>query len=550
MKRFIFLLALPLLLSSQAFAEKKTPEEYWAETRLTTESVLRSHRILKRVSCYKEAKAYQGCVAAVNAVAAMATPALQLVPAMLLEDASMNYGPVVKEFRGFSLVEVKEETSEDSLRVIWERTEARRKKTSEAISELFLSTKSSRQPTNFETIFREVRELAVKDPANDPMAAGAAVSAFMKAAVDPHARIEPLAQLMDASNNADESFTGIGATLQSLNGKTVVVDVLEGSPALRSGVRPNDIIAYVDQLSTEGKKLSEVVKVIRGPEGSEVTLSVIRKGETVSIPIIRGRITLDNVEARVVEELGARYGLIKLRSFMDRRACAQIGEKVRELGIKGVEGLIFDLRSNGGGLLDQSVCIGGLFLGSEVVVKVKDLQSDSFRDMRAFGAPATSLPMVTLINGGSASASEILAGALQDHRRSWVLGERSFGKGTVQAPDRWAQGIVMYKTIQRFYQPSGRTNQLVGISPDIELPTRPDMSEDDRFVLREGDIYPEALAAVGPVWQQPRPTEVKKISDCLASGDLARQKYEKALSKELVADYQLLAAQEVLRCGN
>jgi len=540
-----FLVSLSIFLSLQAFAEKKTPEQYWTETNFSTNVLLTELRLLQSESCYAELKAYRGCVAAVNAIAAKAEPALQLVPTNVARDV----GPVTKSFGPLSLVRVLEENpaAQESLRVIWEKSEAKRKRKNEALASAFQATRASR--TDFETIFRELIPVALKDRNQDALVAGSAASAFLAEAVDAHARIEPMAQLQDSMNDANENFTGIGATLQSLSGKTVVASVIEGGPAEKSGVKANDVILAVDSSATEGKKVDDVVKLIRGPEGSTVTLRVLRKGQSANIRIVRAKIKLENVEAKIINDLGAVVGFIKLRSFMDKKACTIIAQKIQEFESQRVTGIVLDLRGNGGGLLDQGVCIGGLFLGQKVVVKVKDLESDRFEDLPASRPAITKLPVVALIDGGSASASEILAGALQDYQRSWVIGERSFGKGTVQAPSGfYNQNIVLYRTIQRFYQPSGRTNQMVGISPDIEVPAKLNATADERFTLREGDIYPNGLEAVGPVWRQARPADVQRIEGCLSRGGLAKAKVAAAERSETPADYQLLTAQEVLGC--
>jgi carboxyl-terminal processing protease len=215
-----------------------------------------------------------------------------------------------------------------------------------------------------------------------------------------------------------------------------------------------------------------------------------------------------------------------------------------------VSGLVLDLRGNLGGLIDQAVCIGGLFLGREVVVKVKDLDRDSFEELSSSKPAATDLPLVVLIDAGSASASEIVSGAIQDHQRGWLLGERSFGKGTVQANmNFWNDKIVFYRTVQRFYQPTGRTNQQVGISPDFEVPATPSATEEDRFRLREADIFPHGLGAVGPMWAQPRPEEARKVNGCVAGEKLADKVFAEAKARGHAVDYQLLRAEETLRCS-
>jgi carboxyl-terminal processing protease len=282
-----------------------------------------------------------------------------------------------------------------------------------------------------------------------------------------------------------------------------------------------------------------------------VKLKVLRDGKEISLDIVRDTIKQDNLEAKVVSDLGRKIGVIKLRSFMDKNACGKMGQKLLSLeSTDKVEGIVLDLRGNGGGLLDQAVCMGGLFFGKKVVVKVRDLQGGTFKDMFGSLPAATALPVVALIDAGSASASEVLSGALQDQQRAWVVGERSFGKGSVQAPSIFAgnEKIVLYKTVQRFYQPLGRTNQIVGIEPNFVRPIKPNATEEERFALRERDYFPNALDAESQAWVETRKEKVAKVESCVASGKLAEKKYAELTAARSNADYQLLAAQEVLNC--
>jgi carboxyl-terminal processing protease len=536
------LVLLALFLSLSAHAEKKTPEQYWTETGLTTDVVLNELHLLNASSCGKDFNSYRGCIAAVNAVAAMSDPALRLVPSQAL--GMGGFGKVVKTFGSFSLAQVAEEKNEDSFRAIWERQEARRHAAEDSAEKLF---KAGRE-MDFEPIFREVKELSVKDSKLDAAAAAAAVTGFLQDSVDSHARIEARAALYDSMNDADQSFVGVGIVLQSLGGKTIVINPVEGGPADKAGIKSNDVVTKVDGVSVEGAKLGKVVDLVRGPKGKRVVLTVKRDGRNFPVSIVRDQISLPNVESKTVSDLGASVGVIKLRNFMDRNACRMMEQEIREM--KSVSGLVLDLRGNGGGLIDQAVCIGGLFLGQKVVVKVKDLDQDSFESLPAQSPAVTDLPLVVLIDAGSASASEIVSGAIQDHQRGWLLGERSFGKGTVQANvNFWNDKIVFYRTIQRFYQPSGRTNQQVGISPDFEVPATPGASEDVRFRLREADIFPHGLGAVGPSWVQPRPDEVTRVNDCVAGEKLADKVFAEAKAQGHAADYQLLSAEETLRCS-
>jgi C-terminal peptidase prc len=538
----IALFSLALSFPFLAFAEKKTPEQYWMETGLTTEVVEKQLDLFAPENCTRNLESFRGCVAGVNAVGGLAEPPLRLVPTSVAAEV----GATVEDIGYFRLVNVREEASTDeSFRATWEKQEARRKKFNAEVEKIF----ATRKVGNFSAVFRYVVQRSVPDRARDPLAASLAVSAYAQEAIDAHARIEAYAQMVDSQTDTDESFSGIGATLQALDSKIVITAPIEGSPAEKAGIRPNDLILAVDGKSTEGMKLDAVVKLIRGPRGSTVQLKIRRSGAEILIGIERGDIRLENVEAKVVSQLGSPVGLVRLRSFVDQNACRVIEEKVAELQKQGVRGLVLDLRGNGGGLLSQAICIGGLFVGQKVIVKVKDLNRDLFESHIAKNGLVTNLPLVILIDAGSASASEIVSGALQDHQRAWLVGERSFGKGTVQAPEPFFnQRIMLFRAIQRFYQPSGRTNQISGISPDFETAVKPNATADDRFRLREGDFYANSLGAEGPKWQQARPERVASIGGCVTRGQLAEKAYRAAGGKGQLADYQLLVAQEVLLC--
>lgn len=557
MKSMPLILALLLSLSAHA-GEKKTSEQYWAETGLSIKVLTENINALEPAACVQRLENFRGCVAAINAVAAQGQPALRLVPVNSAKE--QGFGAVVKNFGDFVLVEMEESKSKDSLRVIFERERAKQARISAEVATIFGKNMSAmrlarpgsipQSVTDFESVITEVAKIAVKDPASEALVTASAISAHVAESVDAHARIEAVAEMQAGLNDADESFTGIGVNLELLDEMPVITSPIEGGPAEKAGVKANDVITNVNDVSVKGMKLSEAVKIIRGPEGSTAKLRILRDGKEIQISIVRAAIKMENVESKLVNDLGNPVGVIKLRNFMDRKACDVIGEKIKGLSAQGAKGLVLDLRGNGGGLIDQAVCIGGLFAGQKVIVKVRDVEAGSFDDYVAPNLAVTDLPLVVLIDAGSASASEIVSGAMQDHRRAWILGERSFGKGTVQAPQPFlSQAIVLFRTIQRFFQPNGRTNQLVGIFPDFEVPFTPDATADERFRLREADIYPHALKAESGDWKQPRQGEVDAVASCVAKDSLAKKAYTAAKAKKAAVDYQLLSAEEVLRCG-
>lgn len=277
-----------------------------------------------------------------------------------------------------------------------------------------------------------------------------------------------------------------------------MVRTIEGGLARRLGIKANDILLAVDGVKAKGSKSKDIVDRIKGSAGTSVTLQLMRKGTAIEMTVPRERVDMEHVEVKVRELAGSKYLSVKLGSFMDANGCAKISKKFTEAEKANPDlvGIVLDLRDNGGDLLKEGICIGGLFLRRKVIVQVKDLNRNGLQLRISYREQITQLPMVTLLNRNSASASEVVSGALQDYQRSWIVGERSFGKATVQAPMELTDDILLYRTIQRFYQPSGRTNQIVGILPDFETPAKPGMSEDERFVLREGDLYPNAMSAL------------------------------------------------------
>jgi carboxyl-terminal processing protease len=531
-------------------AEKKTPEEYWAGTGLSTSLTLREMKLLEPATCYKSLAGFRGCLAGVNALAARLEPRARYVPNVIAEDASFNFGAPLKRAVGLSLVKVPEAKTEDgNFRAVWAKEEEKRQKEDAAIKGLFEFRQNA--SIDFIALANDLLPQAVKDKKADALAASEIIGAFLKEAVDAHAHIEPSEEMQDSMNDADQSFAGAGILLQVLGGKILVGSLVEGGPAEKAGVRANDQILSIDGATTTGMKTDKVVSLVRGPVGSTVKLRLLREGKELELAVVRDTVKQENLEAKVVSDLGRKIGVIRLRSFVDKSACGKMGQKILSMETNDhVEGFVLDLRGNGGGLIDQAVCMGGIFFGKKVVVKVRDLQGGQFTELFGSLPAATNLPMVTLIDAGSASASEILSGALQDHERSWVLGERSFGKGSVQAPSPFLGNdrIMFYQTIQRFYQPKGRTNQIVGIEPNFVRPIKPNATDDERFALREKDYYPNALGAENAPWVETRTAKVSKIEACVNGAKLAEKKFAELSASGKAADYQLLSAQEVLGC--
>jgi carboxyl-terminal processing protease len=291
-------------------------------------------------------------------------------------------------------------------------------------------------------------------------------------------------------------FGGLGIEVTQEEGFVKVVSPIDGTPADDAGLEAGDFITHVNGESVLGLTLDEAVEMMRGPVGSEIIITIVREGnpEPFDVSLIRDTIKLTAVRSRVEGETV----VLRITTFSDQTYPTmeeQLKERVEELGgIDNVNGFVLDLRNNPGGLLTQAVRVSDAFLDSGEIVSTRGREpQDGDRFNAEVGDLAEGKPMVVLINGGSASASEIVAGALQDHRRAIVVGTKSFGKGSVQTVMPLRGDGAMRLTTARYYTPSGRSIQALGVSPDIivqQPPRREETEEEEaqRNARTEADL--------------------------------------------------------------
>lgn len=300
-----------------------------------------------------------------------------------------------------------------------------------------------------------------------------AIRGLVDAVGDPYTTFLTPEEHQEFRDALQGELQGIGAELTVQEGKIVVVAPLPGSPAERAGLLPGDVITAVDGEGTDKKSLADVVHRIRGPKGSEVSLSILRETAAQTIRIKREDIHIPSVEEEIKNTPGGPIAYVAINQFGDstvKEVTAAIGAAKKA----GVRGLILDVRHNGGGYLDGAVALASLFLQQGKVVSVKG-RGDSLSHHYVTGRPALpDLPMVVLVNQGSASAAEILAGALQDHKRATVIGTKSFGKGTVQEVIDLPGGSGLRLTTAHWLLPSGRNLAHEGIAPDIVVDRMPE----------------------------------------------------------------------------
>jgi carboxyl-terminal processing protease len=291
----------------------------------------------------------------------------------------------------------------------------------------------------------------------------------MLSSLDPHSAYLTPDLYKELQVDTRGSFGGLGIEITQRNGVLTVVSPIEDTPAARAGIRSGDQIIKIDNEFTKDMTLLQAVKLMRGPEGSKISLTVRRENapEWIDLTLKREVIQIKSVKYRVLDP---HYGYLRITQFQERTehdAKNALAALEKESG--GVQGLVLDLRNNPGGLLSQAVKISDLFLDAGLVVYTEgrlDNQAQKFYAHKGTGN--TDFPMVVLVNGGSASASEIVAGALQDHKRALVLGTQTFGKGSVQTILPLADGDAAIRlTTARYFTPNGRSIQATGITPDI-----------------------------------------------------------------------------------
>jgi carboxyl-terminal processing protease len=382
---------------------------------------------------------------------------------------------------------------------------------------VFSSTASdpenSRQLKQFHDVYARVRTLYVHD-VSDSELVDAAIDGIVKrdgapekipanklvetaldamtTALDPHSAYLNSDELKDAELITTGEFGGVGIQVAEEDGKIKVIAPIEDTPADRAGLKPGDIITHVDGRSVSGMTLSEAVHAMRGAEGSQIRLGLQREGESpFNVTITREVISIKPVRWSVYDDIG----YVRIVSFNEKvRSDLETAmiDVTSKLGSSG-RGVVLDLRNNPGGLFEQSLYVADAFLDSGVIVSIRGRDQRHVREFAArTGDLAGGLPMVVLINGGSASASEIVASALQENKRALIMGTPSFGKGSVQTVMRLPVEGALKLTTALYYGPSGQAIQAEGVHPDIVLTG----GEDDPSAMREAGL-PHALPSFG-----------------------------------------------------
>jgi carboxyl-terminal processing protease len=290
----------------------------------------------------------------------------------------------------------------------------------------------------------------------------------MVGSLDPHSALLPPEAFKELQIDTHGEFTGIGIHVTMRDNLVTVISPIEGTPAYKAGIKAGDKIIKVDGEPTED--LREAVKRMRGPKGTKVVITILREGEPepLEFDLVRDVIPIYSVKHELLKQ---GYGYVWITNFRDNTS-EDLIKALEELegGKTPLKGLVLDLRDNPGGILSQAIQVSDIFLEEGEILSIKGRLRKHTKVFKAHADEVTrNYPMVVLINGGSASASEIVAGALQDHKRALIMGTTSFGKGSVQTVETLRDGYGLKFTIARYYTPSGRSIQAKGVVPDIEV---------------------------------------------------------------------------------
>jgi carboxyl-terminal processing protease len=368
----------------------------------------------------------------------------------------------------------------------------------------------------FTEVFSRIKSDYVEDVADKKLLEDAIEG--MLAGLDPHSSYLDPQGYKEVRIGTEGQFGGLGIEVTMENGFVKVVTPIEDTPAAHAGLKSGDLIVRLDDKAVKGMSLSQAVKLMRGKPGSDIVLTVVREGEPkpLKVTITRAVIKIQSVKSRLLEP---GYGYLRITQFQantDTNLKNALTKLEKENNGK-LKGAVLDLRNNPGGVLNAAVAVTDMFLKEGIIVYTEGRIADSKLKFTATGSDALAgAPIVVLVNGGSASASEIVAGALQDNGRAIVMGTKTFGKGSVQTIMPMSNGAALKLTTARYFTPSGRSIQATGIEPDIVMEqaklTRSD-TEQDR--LKEADLtrHLDNTAAAETTQEAGKPKKTSKADD-------------------------------------
>lgn len=481
----------------------KNLESYWSETDLNEYDFV---KFMADDNCLKSERQFMACVNAISSVAER----------LKLKFATNG------EFEPLTDADIEDRLTEKSELSIWKS---------------IYRESGAEVPYSFLVLWLRLKE-HITQPTQMNLLLATGINSYLSVARDPHTYIVPLAYYEEVLSQSETRSAHLGFLARRIKGGATVRKVMSNSPAARSGLRKGDRILELNGTDVTKLHAAEFNELVRGQSAGRLRLKVRRQSGQRQVvhhlEILRGETQFVSVESRLMEK-DARVGLLTVHKFA-RETCVNARKHLIGLMEQGIEGLVLDLRDNPGGQVDEAACLAGLFLApGSLVFQTKYLDSTKKGEVYwAEGPQVYDGPIATLINSGSASAAEIVAGALKDLGRTTLIGERSFGKGSFQDGMLWRQHtkIALFQTQGFYYFASGWTPQIVGLEPDVPA----GLGEDGAVAMREEDLYLVPLRPMD-LWTGPQSLAWLERSACIASGVAATDE-----------DSQIQKATDWVRC--
>lgn len=341
--------------------------------------------------------------------------------------------------------------------------------------------------------FRSVLEEKYMGEIDDEALIEGAIKGYVSALGDPYTTYYTKEEMDELMEETTGNYVGIGIymTLDLENNAIYVVKPMEGSPAEEAGIQAGDLITKVDGKEYSGEELDQASNAIKGEEGTTVKLEILRDGETQELEVERRKI----VVSHIVEKKFDNVGYLLIEDF-DGGCAKEFEEKYKELESQGIDRLIIDLRNNGGGVVDEAVSIADMLLDKDDTILITKDKKGNEEITKSEHNPTITMPVVVLTNGYSASASEILVGALQDNERATIVGTKTYGKGVIQEVDRLNDGSGLKITIEEYYTPNKNEINKIGIEPDEEIDLSDEVKEQGTYTDEEDNQLQKAIEII------------------------------------------------------